>query len=200
MQDLGGSKRDDALGGGASHRGFGFGLIVMHWITAITLILGVASIELREFLSIENPIRPYLRQAHYLMGFSVFLFVFGRLYFRFKYGVPPSLSSKWVALASRLVQGVFYILMFCQPVVGLLQIQSGGGKFSIFGCTFPVLINESPAVNDWLKELHSFAGNAFILLVLVHVAGALVSHYMVRDETLRRMLDLSGARGRSASV
>ena len=200
MQDFGGSKRDDAFGGGASSRGFSFSLIVMHWLTAITLILGVTSIELREFLSIENPIRPYLRQAHYLMGFSVFIFVFGRVYFRLKYGVPPPLSSRWIAVISRLVQGGFYILMFCQPVVGLLQIQSGGGKFSIFGCTFPVLINESAIINDWMKELHSFVGNAFVLLVFVHVSGALVSHYIVRDETLKRMLDLNGARGRSASV
>ena len=56
------------------------------------------------------------------------------------------------------------------------------------GMQLPQLVGESKSVADWTKELHEAGGTIGYFLIGLHAAAALFHHYIVRDNTLRRML------------
>ena len=49
-------------------------------------------------------------------------------------------------------------------------------------------LRESRSIAGWAKELHETGGTVGHFLIARHAAAALFHHYVVRDNTLRRML------------
>jgi cytochrome b561 len=52
----------------------------------------------------------------------------------------------------------------------------------------PPLVGESEAIAEWAEEIHETVATAGYFLVGLHAAAALFHHYVMRDNTLRRML------------
>ena len=52
----------------------------------------------------------------------------------------------------------------------------------------PIAAAKDPELQHNLKSVHEFIANAGYFLVGLHAAAALFHHYIVRDNTLERML------------
>jgi cytochrome b561 len=81
-----------------------------------------------------------------------------------------------------------YILMFAQPLSGILMTQSAGFPVSFFGLfEFPVLLDKSPEFAEFFRAMH---GTVWILLVLAsigHAGAAIHHHFFKKDNVLKQM-------------
>ncbi len=68
------------------------------------------------------------------------------------------------------------------------SLSVAGKPIPFFGLQLPALVGADKALADSLKEIHETIGAVGYYLVAVHAAAALLHHYGMRDNTLRRML------------
>lgn len=103
----------------------------------------------------------------------------------------PRLPESTTALQAMLARGmhwVLYLLMFAQPLSGILMSQAAGVPVGVFGLfEFPTLLDKSPGLAELARTVH---GTVWILLVLAtlgHVGAALHHHFIKKDGVLKQM-------------
>ncbi|HEX7952210.1 MAG TPA: cytochrome b/b6 domain-containing protein, partial [Burkholderiales bacterium] len=67
-------------------------------------------------------------------------------------------------------------------------LSAAGKPIPFFGLQLPALVGESKDLAELFKEVHETGATAGYFLIGLHAAAALYHHYIVRDDTLRRML------------
>jgi cytochrome b561 len=167
-------------------------LITLHWLIAIFFLLAIFSITSREHLPLDNPLRPYIKSFHMSVGLGIFILALMRLMVRWVY--PMHIKRKlapWMVWAMHSVTIMLYVVMFGQPILGILSVQSGGNQVSFLGTSLPPLIAPDKQMHAMFKDWHVYMSQFFYLLFGMHVAGALVHHIYLRDATLDRMLGSS---------
>jgi cytochrome b561 len=102
----------------------------------------------------------------------------------------PDSVPDWQKSAAHFVHLCFYALMFALPVTGWLMSSAGG--FPVYAAfdklPLPDLIGLDPHLFDLLIDVHRWLGYALVGFLAVHVGGALLHHFVRRDDTLRKML------------
>ncbi|HEY8219812.1 MAG TPA: cytochrome b/b6 domain-containing protein, partial [Methylobacter sp.] len=73
-----------------------------------------------------------------------------------------------------------------------LILSAAGKPIPFFGLHLPALISENKPLAKALAEIHKTIGTAGYFLIGLHAAAALFHHYIVRDNTLRRILPGQG--------
>jgi cytochrome b561 len=82
-----------------------------------------------------------------------------------------------------------YVLIFLQPLTGWLMSSAHKYPVSWFGIfQLPDLVAPNPALSETLETVHGALAWAIVVIVALHVAGALKHHFVLKDDTLRRML------------
>lgn len=164
--------------------------IGLHWLMLL-LIAGVyACIELRGNFPKGSDIREGLKTWHFMLGLSILVLVLVRLAAHF-IGTVPRIEPdppKWQSLFAKLMHIALYALMIGMPLLGWLTLSAEGKLVPFFGLQLPSLVGESKSIAGWAKELHETGGTVGYFLIGLHAAAALFHHYVVRDNTLRRML------------
>ena len=169
---------------------YGFLSIGMHWLMLVLLAAVYACINLSDLFPKGSETRDALKAWHYTLGLSVLVLVWLRLAARLAGRVPPiePPPPEWQRKSAAIVHAALYVLMIGMPLVGWLILSARGRQVPFFGLQLPALAGESRSLARLLREIHEVAGNAGYFLVGVHAAAALFHHYVVRDNTLRRML------------
>ena len=152
--------------------------ISLHWlIAALILFQLVFGEEIGSAFDamLESGVASYDLAAvtHIVAGVAVLVFGLWRLALRFGRGVPaaPAGESAIQGLLAKATHGILYVLMLVVPAVGL---------FAWFGGS------------EEAGDLHSIAKPAFIILVALHVLGALYHQFVLKDGLLRRMMRAGG--------
>jgi cytochrome b561 len=164
--------------------------IGLHWLMLLLFIGVYGTIELRELFEKGSDPREALKTWHFMLGMLVFVLVWLRIAARFT-GPTPAIEPEpvaWQQLASKLMHLALYVLMIAMPISGWLLLSAAGKPIPFFGLELPALISENKDLAKQIKELHEFFGTAGYFLIGLHVLAALQHHYMVRDNTLTRML------------
>lgn len=106
--------------------------------------------------------------THILAGVGVLLFGLWRLALRMTRGVPaaPAGESAAQVLIAKMTHGILYLAMIAVPVVGL---------YAWFGGS------------EEAGDIHGFAKPVFIILVGLHILGALYNHFVLKNGLLLRM-------------
>ncbi|WP_430391320.1 cytochrome b [Dyella sp. 20L07] len=160
-----------------------------HWITALA-ILGNGVFGLLMDLASSPMQKINWLALHKSIGLTVLALLLLRLLWRAADRRPrEDPAPRWQQLAAHAVHGVLYLLIAALPLSGW-WFNSVTGKplqfFKLFN--LPAL----SAANPDLRHLsHSIHENLFWFLVIVlvlHVGGALKHHLIDRDNTLLRML------------
>lgn len=162
----------------------------LHWLMFL-LIVGVYScIELREFYPKGSDPREALKSWHFTLGLTVFVLVWLRLVLRLAQPVPviqPPLVA-WQRYLSRALHWALYALMIGMPIAGWMILSAEGDVIPFYGLQLPALIAENKATAEWIEEIHTTTGKVGYGLIGLHAAAALFHHYLVKDNTLSRML------------
>jgi len=164
--------------------------IGLHWLMLLLFIAVYGTIELRELFEKGSDPREALKTWHFMLGMLVFVLVWLRIAARLS-GPTPAIVPEpvaWQQLASRLMHLALYVLMIAMPISGWLLLSAAGKPIPFFGLELPALISENKDLAKQIKELHEFFGTAGYFLIGLHALAALQHHYMVRDNTLTRML------------
>jgi superoxide oxidase len=168
--------------------------ITLHWLTLLLLVAVYACINLSEVFPRGSGLREGLKAWHYTLGLCVLVLAGIRLIANLADRAPVIRPEPpaWQRVAAKVVHVALYGLMIGLPLIGWLLLSARGRPIPFLGVQLPSLIAESRAVGRSIKEVHEFIGNAGYFLIGVHAAAALFHHYIVSDDTLRRMLPRRG--------
>jgi len=163
--------------------------IGLHWLTAL-LIIGLSIVGL---IMTELPNSPFKLQVYALhksFGLTVLALTLLRLAWRFLAGTPDDLpGSRLQQLAAKAVHGLMYFLLLAMPLSGWLFNSAAGFPLRWFNLVqLPKLLTGyNPALKDFAHELHETGFYLLAALLLVHAGAALFHHYVIKDDTLKRM-------------
>lgn len=169
---------------------YGLLSIGLHWLMLLLLIAVYACIELREFFPKGSEPREALKSWHFMLGLSVFVLVWLRLLAN-KIGHHPRIEPEpptWQKQSANIMHFALYGLMIFMPLAGWLILSASGKVIPFFGLQLPPLMGESKNVADFIKEIHETVGTLGYFLIGLHAAAALIHHYFLGDNTLKRML------------
>ncbi|WP_419656502.1 cytochrome b561 [Desulfosarcina variabilis str. Montpellier] len=168
-----------------------FGLItrILHWLIAALVIgnlIGGAVLSLFE----SGGLRTFTLSAHKSTGVIILLLMTGRLIWRLYNSQPRDLGNiPALNFIAYVLHIWLYVLLFLQPLSGILMSQAYGYPVIVFGLfKLPSLIWNSPALGAIFGEVHTVASVVLILTIAIHIAAALKHHFVDRDNTLMRML------------
>lgn len=173
-----------------SRTGYGLISIVIHWISALLILflfgLGIYMVDLGYYDDWyhEAP------ELHISLGLVVLLLMLVRVIWRIANQTPVELAAKRAQnLAAKFVKLGLYACVFIVLISGYLITTAEGQPASMFNLIkFPVLTELSSQNVDLAGEIHEYLAWGIVLLVVLHVAGALLHHFIIRDRTLVRML------------
>ena len=106
--------------------------------------------------------------AHALGGGLILVLMFYRIWLRWSYGAPllPANMKPILQLAARATHAGFYVLLVLLPLTGAAALY----------------------INSEAGDVHGAIKSVLILLIAVHVAGAVVHAFVYKDDVLRRMM------------
>ncbi|WP_438864307.1 cytochrome b [Neptunicella sp.] len=165
-------------------------MIVLHWIMVILFIGVYATIENRGMFERGSDARELIKYAHFVLGVSIFVLVWLRLFIRLKNPYPhiePPLVS-WQFYLSKIVHWLLYGLMIVMPILGWLIISAEGKTLDLGLFSLPNFMTTDKALAHDLEEIHETIGTAGYYLIGLHAFAALLHHYFFKDNTLVRML------------
>lgn len=169
--------------------------IAIHWITLALIAAVYACILLRENYPKGSDIREGLKAWHFALGLSVLALVVVRLALRAFVWRTPAITpapAGWQMALSGAVHAALYGLMIAMPIGGWLILSASGKDIVVWGLGVPALVGENPSLAGQVKEWHELGGTIGYGLIGLHALAALFHHYVVRDDTLARMLPRRG--------
>ena len=146
---------------------------LLHWLVA-ACVLATLPVALLMVRVGEGPTQNALYNFHKSLGVLILVLMVLRLINRLAVGAPvpdPTLEP-WQRKLSSAVHGLLYVLLLAMPVVGYVANSAYGAPTPFFG----------------LFTLHRWTGFLVILLVAMHIGGALFHFVIRRDTVLQRML------------
>lgn len=164
--------------------------IAMHWIMLALLVAVYATMELHELVPRSEDA---LESWHYALGLGVLALVFVRLAIRLT-GPGPRIHPeppRWQRGLSAAMHLALYLFMLAMPLLGWVTLSGEHDelvRIPLLGWPLPLLAGVTEPMAEAAEELHEAIATLGYWLVGLHAAAALAHHYLVRDDTLLRML------------
>ncbi len=149
--------------------------IVLHWAIALLvffqLIFGEAIGEyghaLRDGETPDSGL-VIMGNAHIWVGVAILVLMLARIALRLAHGAPALIPGpKLQETVAKAIHGLFYLLLIAAPLTGLaawfLKIKPAG-------------------------EVHELMKPVFIVLIVLHIVGALWHKFVLKDATMQRMV------------
>lgn len=137
--------------------------------------------------------RPYYFAIHASIGITLLAVLAGRLIWAMLNPLPaaPADTPQWRHAAARLTHVSLYGLTFAVAILGWLL--AGALRTPIepqlFGLVpLPAPMTLAPSSKEFVEEAHELVAYVLIGLAGLHALAALWHHYILRDNTLQRML------------
>ncbi len=167
---------------------FGWISIVLHWLTAIAIVvlwfLG-KGIAFADADNVESQ-----RRLHMSMGMLLWLLLAGRIVWRLRSGHPRARGL--TDMTHRIAKFSHYILLAAVSLMllsGPLMAWANGASIPVFGWfVVPGPFGESAAMRNVMHAIHLTSSNLILCVTLLHVAGAFKHLMFHDDEAFVRML------------
>lgn len=181
--------------------------VVLHWLIALFLVLlfvlgwfmtdlpkeapkqSVFDLGIMTWhTSEEISPRTFYFNLHKSLGFTIFLLILVRIFWRITHK-PPAMLTSYKAYERKLATAahhLLYLLMFAIPVTGLIMTLYSKYGLKWFGMNVFSGLDNS-AIRDVFEEAHEIVGVVLLAVLAVHVIGALKHKFIDKDETLKRM-------------
>lgn len=161
----------------------------LHWLMAVLIVMQFTWAWRIQQLDLGR-LRYELVNQHKSIGLTIFAFLMLRLFWRWFNPPPPPVSMpRWQQKAMHWVHGLIYLLLLLLPPIGWAMSSAAGFVVSWFDIVdLPALVSQDDALKDRLRDIHALLAWSLAVLVSGHIAVALYHHFVLRDQTLRRML------------
>ncbi|HYN53917.1 MAG TPA: cytochrome b [Methylotenera sp.] len=146
--------------------------------------LGLYTWQLAE----EASPRSFYFNLHKSLGVTIFALIVIRILWRITHR-PPALLSTYQAWERKLATGthhLLYLLMIALPVSGVIMATYSKYGITWFGVPFIKGLDNNP-MREVFEEVHEVIGLIILVLIILHIAGALKHKFIDKDDTLKRM-------------
>jgi cytochrome b561 len=179
----------------AAHPAGQYGAIakLFHWVTLGLMLVALPLGFVIQHVKDDSKMGFYA--LHESAGLTILFVALARLAWRW-FSPPPSQRNdmpKMLRTASAAVHHSLYGLLILQPILGFMATNAWG--FPMRGATaylgfieFPKFMEAWESLAKILSLLHSIGGWLLVVLIALHVGGALFHHAIRRDGTLMRMI------------
>ncbi len=160
-----------------------------HWLLFLMLTF---SIVMGNFLA-AMPKGPEKLQAagmHKSFGAVILMLILLRLAWRLINETPrlPDETKSGEAFVAKAMHWGLYVLMFAQPLSGIMMSQAAGVPVSFFGLfEFPVFLAKDPGLAETFRAIHGTVWILLVLAVIGHAGAALHHHFIKKDNVLKQM-------------
>jgi cytochrome b561/polyisoprenoid-binding protein YceI len=164
--------------------------MLLHWSLAFALAFQIGLGW--QFVSLQRgPNLFELYQLHKSVGIMILVLSLARLVIRMGYTRPKPLADTiWSRRTAKLVHGGFYLVLIGGPLTGWLLVSSA--KIAVPTVLFGILplphLPVGSAAHGAAEALHSQLAWLAIVLLLLHVIGALRHQFVKDEDILQRML------------
>ena len=164
--------------------------MLLHWSLAFALAFQIGLGW--QFDSLQRGTNLFeLYQLHKSVGILILVLSLARLVIRMGYSRPEPLADAiWSRWAAKLVHGGFYLVLIGGPLTGWLLVSSA--KIAVPTVLFGILplphLPVGSAAHGAAEALHSQLAWLAIVLLLLHVVGALRHQFFKDEDILQRML------------
>lgn len=162
-------------------------MVIVHWLTLALLIAAwLLGEELAEATDESKAtLAGYI--AHMLVGGTILLLTATRLIFRSKDGTPPAAGNTPMDKMAKGIHHLLYTLLVLLPVSGMVTvITSDAGKALLAGDA-ALLPKEDGFEHVFAHEVHEVLVTVLIVVVVVHLLGALKHQFIAKDGLMDRM-------------
>jgi cytochrome b561 len=146
--------------------------------------LGIHSWQFRE----ETSARAFYFSLHKSIGVTLLALILFRVFWRITHRPPAMLASikAWEKKLATAAHHFLYLLMVALPVSGLVMAINSKYGLVWFGVNIiPGLDNKD--LRELFKEAHEVIGVIILLVIILHILGALKHQFIDKDETSKRM-------------
>jgi cytochrome b561 len=160
-----------------------------HWLLFIMLLFAIVG---GNFLASMPKGAEKLQAAgmHKSFGAVLLILILARFIWRLM-NETPRLPDGTTAAEANLAKGMhwfLYLLMFAQPISGILMSQAGGFPVSFFGLfEFPVLMEKNLEMAKFFRAMHGTVWILLVISVVGHAGAALHHHFIRKDNVLKQM-------------
>ena len=162
----------------------------LHWLI-VALIVLQAALGLSGLMLPLGVAKLATLARHKSLGITILGLATLRLLWRWVNPTPPLPSNlqPHERFLARCTHAALYVLLFAMPLTGWTMSSARGFPVSWFNLfELPDLVPKSTALYNTLVATHAVLACSLAVIVALHVAGAARHHFVLRDDTLRRML------------
>ncbi|HEX7876463.1 MAG TPA: cytochrome b/b6 domain-containing protein [Sphingobium sp.] len=161
--------------------------IFLHWTIAVLIAFQISVGSALEDLGARGFA---LYQLHKSVGVSIFLLTLLRVGVRFWKPRPEPAERGWRGALAKAVHGGLYVFMLGAPLTGWALVSTAKVKVPtlLFGIVPLPHLPLPGSMHELAETGHALLAWIGIALFLLHVAGALRHHLLMRDGLLWRMM------------
>ncbi len=139
-------------------------------------------------LAEEASPRTFYFNLHKSIGITLFGLIVLRILWRVTHKPPQLLTSykAWERKLANSTHHFLYLLMLAMPVSGLIMAVSSKYGVKWFGMPFIKGI-DNESLRDIFKETHEVIAVIILVMLVLHIGGALKHKFIDKDDTLKRM-------------
>jgi cytochrome b561 len=174
-------------------RSYGWLSIALHWLAALAILFMLWSGFSADFAEDagDREARAAFMRLHVAFGASVALLLLARVAASYAQPRPAAPEqAPALKLAAALTHQLLLAAILIQLVSGPLAVWSGGrpiNVFDLFAIPSP-FAQRNEGVHEFAELMHAIGRWTLIVLIGVHVLGALKHALIDRDGVMRRML------------
>lgn len=164
--------------------------ILLHWTIAILVVSNVVLVSMAEEL--PRAAKAVYMNPHKAIGVSILLLSLYRLFWRIGHKPPPmpDTVTGWQAKLGKAVHALFYFLIIAVPLSGWIMSSAHPQAppvsfFGLFDISLPLAKSEATA--DIGHSAHEILTKPLVILIFLHVIGALKHQFADRVPFIQRM-------------
>ncbi len=161
----------------------------LHWLIAILTLLMLSFSFFLNDLPDQYQSSAYM--IHKSLGLTVLFLVLVFFLWVKRSGKPswPKKMPLWQKILAHAVHYSLYALLIIMPVCGWIMSVAANRVPSYFGLfKMPLPIKESKSLAELMDQAHVAIAWILIALIVLHIAGAIVHHFIEKDNVLKQML------------
>lgn len=167
------------------------GAMIFHWLIAVLVIVNWRIAEAAEHAATKEA-GSAIMANHKAVGITILVLTVLRLLWRFTHKAPPmsNLVPKWQQMLAKTVHVIFYVMLIGLPIGGWMAGSHFGLSIDYFGLFEipPLPVTPDPETGKAIIGLHHEGGEILLILVALHVIGALKHTFIDKVNGIGRML------------
>lgn len=173
-----------------THDSYGSVAKLFHWVISL-LIIGMLIVGTSFSFIDKGPFKMALYTAHKSTGLTILILMVLRLLWRWANPTPklPDSVPSWQRKLAHLSHFLLYLCVILIILAGWIMSTAAGHppNFWWMGHISLPLIPKSKQLASIASDFHTGLAWTLLVLIIIHVCGALKHHFIYKDNVLKRM-------------